>query len=85
MLIDYDLELEKVANKIILEKAKTVCVQLPDGLKSRAKSIVDFLEQKTNAVIIIWAGSCYGACDIPYVESLGVDLIIQWGHSEWKF
>ena len=35
--------------------------------------------------VLIWGGSCYGACDVPLqVERLGVDLLIQWGHSEWR-
>ena len=43
------------------------------------------LEKQTSATIITWTGSCYGACDIPtQVENLGVDLLIQWGHSMWK-
>lgn len=83
--MNYDLEIEKAAQKIIAENAKTVCIQLPEGLKPRANEIADELEKKTNATIIIWLGSCYGACDIPLqVELLGVELIIQWGHSEWR-
>ena len=35
-MADYDLELEKVAEKIKKEKAKTVLIQLPDGLKPKA-------------------------------------------------
>ena len=83
--MNYDLEIEKAAQKITLENAKTVCIQLPEGLKPRANEIAEELEQKTGATIIIWLGSCYGACDIPLqVELLGVELIIQWGHSEWR-
>ncbi|MEK6857619.1 MAG: diphthamide synthesis protein [Nanoarchaeota archaeon] len=83
--MNYDLEIEKAAQKITSENAKTVCIQLPEGLKPRANEIAEELEQKTGATIIIWLGSCYGACDIPLqVELLGVDLIIQWGHSEWR-
>lgn len=84
MEAEYDLEIEKTAEKIINEKANLVCIQLPEGLRTKAKEIVDELKKKTNAEFIIWLGSCYGACDIPVqVESLGVDLLIQWGHSEW--
>ncbi len=84
MEAEYDLEIEKTAEKIISEKANLVCIQLPEVLRTKAKEIVDELKRKTNAEFIIWLGSCYGACDIPIqVESLGVDLLIQWGHSEW--
>ncbi len=84
MSIKYDLELENVINKIKSENAKLVCVQLPDGLKPKAEEITKELEKKTNAKVVIWAGSCFGACDLPVeVERLGVDLLVQWGHSEW--
>ena len=84
METEFDLELNRVAQRIKEEKAKRVCVQLPDGLKQYAGDISKELHGKTGADIIIWAGSCYGACDIPLeVERLGVQLLIQWGHSEW--
>ena len=85
MLEKYYLELDKVEAKIKAEKAKTVCIQLPDGLKPYAKEIVDELQKRTGAKVLIWLGSCWGACDVPIqVNRLGVDLIIQWGHSEWR-
>ena len=80
MEIKYDLELEKAVEKIKKEKANLVCIQLPDGLKERATEISEYLEEKTNATIIIWLGSAWGSCDIPVID---VDLLIQWGHSDW--
>jgi len=77
----YELELDKAVAKIKKEKAKTVCIQLPEGLKPKAKEIADKLEKETKAKILIWIGSCFGACDVPDVKA---DLLIQWGHSEWK-
>lgn len=79
----YDLEINKAIEEIKKNKAKIVCIQLPDGLKPKAKEIADLLEEKTDAEIIIWAGSCYGSCDIPYIKE--ADMLIQWGHSEWEF
>lgn len=82
---DYNLELEKVAEKINKEKANTVLIQLPDGLKPRAKEIKEELKKKTNATLFFWADTCFGSCDIPLeTEKLGIDLIIQFGHSEWQ-
>ena len=78
--MSYDLELKKAIKEINKQKAKTVCIQLPDGLKPRAKEIVDKIEKETKAKCIIWAGSCFGACDTPNVKA---DLLIQWGHSKW--
>jgi 2-(3-amino-3-carboxypropyl)histidine synthase len=83
--MEYDLELEKAAKEIKKAKAKNVCIQLPDGLKPDAGRIAQELEKKTGANVMIWLGSCYGACDVPLsVENLGVDLLVQWGHSAWE-
>ncbi len=77
----YNLELEKAVEEINKKKAKTILVQLADGLKPRAKEVQDFLEKKTKKNIIIWGGSCFGACDIPTdAKNFGVDLVLQWGH-----
>ena len=82
---NYDLEMESVIQRIKKDNAKMVCVQLPDGLKPRANEIQKAIKNNTNAEVIIWMGSCYGACDVPLqVERLGVDLLIQWGHSTWR-
>ncbi|MCK5140465.1 MAG: diphthamide synthesis protein [Thermodesulfovibrionia bacterium] len=80
----YNLDLEKAVEKIRLEKVKTVLIQLPDGLKPKAKEIKDILDKRTDAEILIWGGSCFGACDILHTNSINVDLLIQFGHSEWK-
>lgn len=80
--MEYDLELERAAAEIARAGAKTVCIQLPDGLKPKATEIASELESKTNATVLIWADSCFGACDIPDLKN--VDLLIQWGHSKWK-
>ena len=82
----YNLELEELSKYINKEKAKLVCLQLPDGLKPEATKITRFLEKNTKAKIIIWLGSCWGACDIPtHLKDLKFDLIVQYGHSAWPF
>jgi diphthamide biosynthesis enzyme Dph1/Dph2-like protein len=82
---NYDLELNKVIERIRKDSPKMVCIQLPDGLKPRAKEIQEAIKSNTDAESIIWMGSCFGACDVPLqVERLGVDLLIQWGHSTWR-
>jgi 2-(3-amino-3-carboxypropyl)histidine synthase len=80
---NYDLELNRAVEEIKKNKAKSVCIQLPDGLKPKAHEIQQYIEKNTNASVIIWLGSCYGACDTPKLENLKVDLLIQWGHSEF--
>ena len=82
----YDLELQKAIDKIRKENSKLVCIQLPDGLRPKAEEIQKRIESATGAKVIIWLGSCYGACDLPNgIDKLGVDLLIHWGHSEWRF
>lgn len=82
---EYDFELKKAVQEIKKNNAKIVCIQLPDGLKPKAQKIQHAIESWTDAVVLIWAGSCFGACDIPQgLNKVGVDLLIQWGHSEWE-
>jgi len=76
----YDLELDKVVKEIKSKKPKTVCIQLPEALKPKAKQIADEIKNKTSAKCFIWLGSCFGACDIPKVDC---DLLIQWGHKHF--
>lgn len=82
--MSFNLELEKAVKEIKRLKAKRVLIQLPDGLKPKAMEISDFLEKNTKAKIIIWAGTCFGACDLP-PEIKDINLTIQFGHSKWPF
>jgi len=83
----YDLELEKILKEIRDNKAENVVLQFPDGLKQYANIIVDYLRENTDANILVWLGSCYGACDYPlHLENLKgdekIDIVIQFGHNE---
>lgn len=77
-----DLELTQAVKKIKELNAKTVCIQLPDGLKPKAEEIKKQLEKQTQAHIFFWLNTCYGACDIPRLPNF--DLLLQFGHSLWK-
>lgn len=78
----YKLEVEKAIAKIKKVKAKMVCIQLPEGLKPQANKIVDQIQAETNATVLIWLGSNYGACDLPLgLSRMGIDLLISWGHN----
>jgi 2-(3-amino-3-carboxypropyl)histidine synthase len=80
----YDLELDKLAEEIKSNQHKKVLIQLPDGLKPKAKEVVDYLEKETSAQIFIWFSSCFGACDIPLnLDTLDIDLLVQFGHSKF--
>ncbi len=77
--MDYDLELERVVKEIKKQKAKLVCIQLPDGLKNKSSEISNFIEKNTDAKVLIWLDTCFGSCDIPDLKD--IDLLIQFGHS----
>ncbi len=78
----YKLELEKVIERVKETQAGTVCIQLPDGMKPRAKEIVDGIVKSTGARVLIWLGSNFGSCDVPLgLEKMKVDLLVSWGHN----
>jgi 2-(3-amino-3-carboxypropyl)histidine synthase len=80
----FDLEEERVKQEILRYGAKRVLIQLPQGLKQEAPKIAEDIE-KSGALPIVSADPCHGACDlaIAEAESLGVDLIIHYGHSKF--
>ncbi|MBU0457615.1 MAG: diphthamide synthesis protein [Nanoarchaeota archaeon] len=81
----YELELEEAVKRVKEIKAKIICIQLPDGLKPKAKEIVDKIERETGAKVLIWLGSNFGACDMPLgLEKMKVDLLISWGHNPFN-
>ena len=77
--MEYDLELENVTEEIKKRGAKTVLIQLGDGLKPEGTRIVDVLREKTGAQIFLWLDTCYGVCDVPDAP---VDLVVQFGHND---
>jgi len=90
---EYELEIERIAETIKKQKAKKILLQFPDGLKSYSALVQDKIieelrkqKYKNKVKIFIWLDSCFGACDIPFeTEKLGIDLIVQFGHSAWDF
>jgi len=83
---EYDLELEKVVKTIKKQKARRVLLQFPEGLKPHSTVIAREIEKKAGCECLIWLGTCFGACDVPLgAERLGIDLIIQFGHSKWDY
>ena len=77
----YHLELERVVEEIKGRGVDQVLLQLPDGLRPLAFQMVKALRESTGAHVFLSGDSCYGACDVPNQD---VDLLIQFGHSEWK-
>ena len=82
----YELEIDRIVKTIKSEKAKKVLLQFPEGMKPSSTVICDEISGRSKSECFIWLGTCFGACDLPLeVERIGVDLIIQFGHSEWNY
>ena len=80
----YDLEIPRIIEEIKKNKAKRVCLQLPDGLKPQATKLTDQIQKQTDTEVFIWGGSNFGACDIPtQLKDLKFDLVFNFGHSQW--
>jgi len=77
---DYELEFDRIIGEIRKSGAKSVLLQLPDGLKPWGPAISDYLSEETSAEISIWLGACFGACDLPDSDA---DLVVQFGHAAW--
>ena len=78
----FDFEEEKIKQAITKHNAKRVLLQFPEGLKPEGPRIAQIVEAQ-GALPIISADPCYGACDLAVnaAESLGVDLIVHFGHA----
>ncbi|MCS7124222.1 MAG: diphthamide biosynthesis enzyme Dph2 [Candidatus Bathyarchaeota archaeon] len=79
----FDFEEERLKQEIVKYEAKRVLIQLPDGLKVEGPRLARIVE-KAGALPIISADPCYGGCDLATAEaeSLGVDLLVHYGHAK---
>lgn len=80
----YDLEMDKIVGQIKKSRAKRVLLQFPDGMKPYAQVICDEISQRANCECFIWLSTCFGACDTPVGVEGVVDLVVQFGHTEWE-
>jgi 2-(3-amino-3-carboxypropyl)histidine synthase len=78
----YDFRLDEVAAWIRSFNARTVAIQMPEGLKIHAQRIVHQLEVDTGATFLIIGDPCYGACDYTARYASYADALVQFGHSE---
>ncbi|MBM4240730.1 MAG: diphthamide biosynthesis enzyme Dph2 [Euryarchaeota archaeon] len=81
-MVNYELDIPRIIEKIREMKAKTVGLQFPEGLKIYATNVAEQIESETDATVLISADPCYGACDIADVQMGGVvDLLVHFGHT----
>ena len=83
MTVSYNFEIGRVIDEIAERGARRVLIQLPEGLRPRALWLAREIEAEVDATVYISGGTCYGGCDIAIheAESLGVDLIVHYGHN----
>jgi len=78
----YDMELDKVINKIKALNAKNIGLQFPEGLKTQAIAIAQAIENETDSNVIISGDPCFGACDVSDSKMKGVvELLIHYAHT----
>jgi len=80
----YRIDIERAADIIEKQKYRIVALQVPEGLKSNIFPLVEFLENKTGATILVSADPCFGACDVVNYElrNMDVECVIHLGHTE---
>lgn len=76
-------DMAKIEKSIARHGAKTVALQVPEGLKSDVCSMARQIEE-LSVDVLIFADPCFGACDVSDVlmERAGCDLAVHVGHSE---
>lgn len=76
--------IENLIQKIKERNPKRVLIQIPEGLKAKAKEIENLLN-KEGIESIVSLDPCYGACDLRDHEAkkLGCDLLVHIGHSDF--
>jgi 2-(3-amino-3-carboxypropyl)histidine synthase len=80
-----ELNLEAAIAAVREKNAKTVAVQVPEGLKGRVTAIAGELEKKTGATVFSFVDPCYGACDIADTKAkmVGAELLLHFGHNRF--
>jgi 2-(3-amino-3-carboxypropyl)histidine synthase len=78
LLVDYG----GISSAIKSRNAKTVALQIPEGLRAFASEIASTVESMSNVRVIIDSEPCFGACDIPTHLFAISDMVIQMGHTE---
>ncbi len=83
LVLSYNFELDRVLKEINGRNAKRILIQIPDGLKPKAFTLVNTIEKNTKTKVFLSASPCYGGCDIALNQAriLNVDLIVHYGHT----
>jgi 2-(3-amino-3-carboxypropyl)histidine synthase len=81
-MLNYNLQIPEIIEKIEETQAEVVGLQFPEGLKIYATEVARQIENGTRVTVLISGDPCYGACDVSDVN-MGemVDLLVHFGHT----
>ena len=71
-------ETDRLVEIVRGRNAKTVGLQFPVGLRTKAVELAQEIEAKARVTCIVSADPSFGACDVP---DMPVDLIVHLGHA----
>ncbi len=80
----FGFEIDRVVDEIKERGCEKVGLQFPQGLKRRATTVVDTLEDRTEARFYVSGDPCYGACDLDEWLMRNTDMLVHFGHSPIK-
>ena len=80
---NYSFEIPKTVWRIRQAGAKTVALQMPEGLLMFSLTISDIIEKFCQAETIIMGDVTYGACCVDdfTARALGADILVDYGHT----
>lgn len=78
----YDFRLDEVTEWIVGKGARTIALQMPEGLKSHGQELAKEIERRTSGRCVLIADPCYGACDVDRRFSDYADVLVQFGHAD---
>ncbi|HSV42449.1 MAG TPA: diphthamide biosynthesis enzyme Dph2 [Methanomassiliicoccales archaeon] len=78
----YDFHIDSVLDFVRSKNARTVAIQMPEGLKTHALEVSDMISGATGARCIVLGDPCYGACDVKVDFPRYADVLIHFGHAE---
>ena len=80
----HDFQLDDLVARLKAEDRRLVALQVPEGLKMQALEMIDEVEARSGAQVVLAGDPCYGACDLVHtkMKQMGVELVAHMGHSQ---
>ena len=80
---NYSFEVHKTVWRLREAQARTVALQLPEGLQMFACALADIIGEFAEVEVVVLGDVTYGACcvDDLTARALGADMLVHYGHS----